>query len=114
MHRGSPNIYEGPCIELAASLLPDLRDVAGTTGHVAIYIGNGHAGWEAANANLFSRGDKALVLATGQFGHELGQQRPAPWGSRSRCWTSASPRPSTWRGSRRRCGPTPGTGSRRC
>jgi aspartate aminotransferase-like enzyme len=33
-----------------------------------MYIGNGHAGWEAANANLFSRGDKALVLAVGQFG----------------------------------------------
>jgi alanine-glyoxylate transaminase/serine-glyoxylate transaminase/serine-pyruvate transaminase len=69
MHRGSPNIYEGPIIELSASLLPDLRRVAGTTGHVAIYIGNGHAGWEAANANLFSRGEKALVLAVGQFGH---------------------------------------------
>ena len=38
------------------------------TRHVAIYIGNGHAGWEAANANLFSRGDRALVLATGRFG----------------------------------------------
>ena len=69
MHQGSPNIYEGPIIELAASLLPDLRALAGTTGHVAIYIGNGHAGWEAANANLFSRGDRALVIAVGQFGH---------------------------------------------
>jgi alanine-glyoxylate transaminase/serine-glyoxylate transaminase/serine-pyruvate transaminase len=68
MHRGSPNIYDGPLIDLVASLWPDLRQLAGTTGHVAIYIGNGHAGWEAANANLFSRGDKALVLATGLFG----------------------------------------------
>ncbi|MDM7930610.1 aminotransferase class V-fold PLP-dependent enzyme [Tabrizicola sp.] len=68
MHRGSPNIYEGHLIEMVASLWPDLRMVAGTTGHVAMYIGNGHAGWEAANANLFSRGDKALVLAVGQFG----------------------------------------------
>ena len=68
MHRGSPDIYEGPLIGLVASLWPDLRAVAGTTGHVAIYIGNGHAGWEAANANLFSRGDTALVLATGLFG----------------------------------------------
>jgi alanine-glyoxylate transaminase / serine-glyoxylate transaminase / serine-pyruvate transaminase len=68
MHRGSPNIYEGPLIDLVRSLWPDLRAVAGTTGHVAMYIGNGHAGWEAANANLFSRGEKALVLATGQFG----------------------------------------------
>ena len=68
MHRGSPNIYEGQLIEMVASLWPDLRMVAGTTGHVAMYIGNGHAGWEAANANIFSRGDKALVLAVGQFG----------------------------------------------
>ncbi|OYW61411.1 MAG: septum site-determining protein [Rhodobacterales bacterium 12-65-15] len=68
MHQGSPNIYEGPLIDLVTSLWPDLRQVAGTTGHVAMYIGNGHAAWEAANANLFSRGDKALVLATGQFG----------------------------------------------
>ena len=68
MHRGSPNIYEGPLIEMVSGLFPDLRMVAGTTGHVAMYIGNGHAGWEAANANLFNRGDKALVLAVGQFG----------------------------------------------
>jgi alanine-glyoxylate transaminase / serine-glyoxylate transaminase / serine-pyruvate transaminase len=68
MHRGSPNIYEGPLIDLAASLLPDLRQLAGTVDHVALYIGNGHAAWEAANANLFSRGEKALVLAVGQFG----------------------------------------------
>ena len=68
MHRGSPNIYEGGLIDLVGSLWPDLRMVAGTTGHVAMYIGNGHAAWEAANANMFSRGDKALVLAVGQFG----------------------------------------------
>lgn len=68
MHRGSPNIYDGQLIDLVASLWPDLRAVAGTTDHVAMYIGNGHAAWEAANANLFSRGDKALVLAVGQFG----------------------------------------------
>ena len=69
MHRGSPNIYEGPLIEMVASLLSRPADaVAGTTGHVAMYIGNGHSGWEAANANLFSRGEKALVLAVGQFG----------------------------------------------
>jgi alanine-glyoxylate transaminase / serine-glyoxylate transaminase / serine-pyruvate transaminase len=68
MHRGSPNIYEGPLIEMVASLWPDLQLLAGTTGHVAAYAGNGHAGWEAANANLFSKGEKALVLAVGQFG----------------------------------------------
>ena len=68
MHRAAPNIYEGGLHDLTASLWPDLRALAGTTQNVAAYIGNGHAIWEAANANLFSRGDKALVIATGQFG----------------------------------------------
>jgi alanine-glyoxylate transaminase / serine-glyoxylate transaminase / serine-pyruvate transaminase len=68
MHRAAPNIYEGDLIDMVATLWPDLKAVAQTRHHVALYIGNGHAGWEAANANLFSRGDRALVLATGRFG----------------------------------------------
>jgi alanine-glyoxylate transaminase/serine-glyoxylate transaminase/serine-pyruvate transaminase len=68
MHRAAPNIYEGALVEMVATLWPDLRTVAQTRHHVALYIGNGHAAWEAANANLFSRGDKALVVATGRFG----------------------------------------------
>ncbi|MBI1219212.1 MAG: aminotransferase class V-fold PLP-dependent enzyme [Rhodobacteraceae bacterium] len=68
MHRPSPNIYEGPLHDLTARIAADLKALAGTTAHVAIYIVNGHGAWEAANANLFSRGDRALVLATGRFG----------------------------------------------
>ncbi|OHC58631.1 MAG: septum site-determining protein [Rhodobacterales bacterium RIFCSPHIGHO2_02_FULL_62_130] len=68
MHRAAPNIYEGDLHRMVETLWPDLRTLAGTTANVAAYIGNGHAIWEAANANLFSRGDKALVIATGQFG----------------------------------------------
>lgn len=68
MHRAAPNIYEGELIELVASLWPDLRSLAGTAENVAIYIANGHGVWEAANSNLFSRGEKALVLASGVFG----------------------------------------------
>ena len=68
MHRAAPNIYAGSLHEMVATLWPDLRAVAGTSANIALYIGNGHAGWEAANANLFSRGDRALVLATGRFG----------------------------------------------
>jgi alanine-glyoxylate transaminase / serine-glyoxylate transaminase / serine-pyruvate transaminase len=68
MHRGSPNIYDGPLHDLVASLWPDLRALAGTTGHVAGYIANGHGTWEAANANMFSRGDRALVISAGNFG----------------------------------------------
>lgn len=68
MHRAAPNIYAGPLHEMTASVVADLRRVARTTAHVAIYIANGHGAWEAANANLFSRGDRALVAVTGRFG----------------------------------------------
>jgi alanine-glyoxylate transaminase/serine-glyoxylate transaminase/serine-pyruvate transaminase len=68
MHQPAPNIYEGPLVETTARIVRDLKTVAGTTAHVAVYIANGHGAWEAAAANLFSRGDKALVLATGRFG----------------------------------------------
>ncbi|KFL30893.1 septum site-determining protein [Devosia riboflavina] len=68
MHRASPNIYEGEVVEMMNKLMADLRRVAMTRQNVAIYIANGHGAWEAANANLFSRGDKALLVATGLFG----------------------------------------------
>lgn len=68
MHRAAPDIYQGELVEITARILADLRRVAMTSAHVAIYISNGHGAWEAANANIFSRGDRALVLATGRFG----------------------------------------------
>jgi alanine-glyoxylate transaminase/serine-glyoxylate transaminase/serine-pyruvate transaminase len=68
MHRAAPNIYEGALIEMTGTVIDDLRRVARTQGSVAIYIGNGHAGWEAAISNLLAPGDRALVLATGRFG----------------------------------------------
>ena len=73
MHRASPNIYEGDLIDLTAGLIPDLQRVARTTGHVAIYIRNGHGAWEAALANVIAPGDKVLVPATGRFGHGWGE-----------------------------------------
>ena len=67
MHSASPNIYEGELHELTDSLVPDLKSIAMTDSNVAIYIGNGHAAWEAALSNVLSRGDTVLVLATGRF-----------------------------------------------
>ena len=68
MHRAAPNIYEGALVDMAAGIVPDLRAVARTAGHVAMYIGNGHAAWEAALANTVAPGDLVLVPATGRFG----------------------------------------------
>lgn len=69
MHRAAPNIYEGALPEMVAGLIPDLRYVAQTKGHVAIYISNGHGAWEAALANTLAPGETVLVPACGRFGH---------------------------------------------
>ena len=69
MHRASPNIYGGEMVDITRSLVPDLRRVAGTAHHVAMYIGNGHAAWEAALSNTIAPGETVLVPATGRFAH---------------------------------------------
>jgi alanine-glyoxylate transaminase/serine-glyoxylate transaminase/serine-pyruvate transaminase len=68
MHRTAPNIYEGELVSMAETIIADLKRVAMTRQNVAIYIANGHGAWEAANCNIFSRGDRALLAATGRFG----------------------------------------------
>ena len=68
MHRPSPDIYTGDLGELNLAVMAGLKRVAGTTSNLAPYIGNGHAAWQAANSNLFGRGDKALMVASGHFG----------------------------------------------
>ena len=72
MHRAAPNIYAGELIEMMEPLVRDLCYVARTSGKVAVYIGNGHAAWEAALANLIAPGARVLLPATGRFGHGWG------------------------------------------
>ena len=69
MHRPAPNIYAGELVEMTATIVPDLLRVARTNGKVAMYIGNGHAAWEAALANVIDSGDRVLVPATGHFAY---------------------------------------------
>ncbi len=69
MHRAAPNIYTGELVEMVPGIVRDLKSVARTNHNAAIYIANGHGAWEAALSNVFSRGDKALALATGRFTH---------------------------------------------
>ncbi|MFI0394720.1 pyridoxal-phosphate-dependent aminotransferase family protein [Paracoccus jiaweipingae] len=68
MHRAATDIYAGELVQVNARVVAALKRLAGTTGDVAPYIGNGHAGWEAATTNLLNRGDRALVLVNGMFG----------------------------------------------
>jgi alanine-glyoxylate transaminase/serine-glyoxylate transaminase/serine-pyruvate transaminase len=67
MHRAAPNIYTGALHDLTHSLIPDLKALARTHGNVAIYMGNGHAAWEASLNNVLAEGDKVLVPVTGRF-----------------------------------------------
>ncbi|MEL6913486.1 MAG: aminotransferase class V-fold PLP-dependent enzyme [Pseudomonadota bacterium] len=67
MHRPAPNIYAGQLVEMTASIVPDLKAVARSSSHLAMYIANGHGAWEAALSNTLSPGDRVLVLATGRF-----------------------------------------------
>ncbi|WP_277020379.1 pyridoxal-phosphate-dependent aminotransferase family protein [Paracoccus hibiscisoli] len=67
-HRASPDIYGADLAQVNLHLMAQLKRLAGTRAHLAPYIGNGHAGWEAASANIFAPGDLALVVTNGHFG----------------------------------------------
>ena len=67
INRPAPDIYNPELAEMVYGVLNDLKIVAGTSGYATIYICNGHGVWEGSLTNLFSRGDKVLVLATGIF-----------------------------------------------
>lgn len=66
--RASPDIYGDELADLNLRVIRQLKDLAGTSAGLAPYIGNGHAAWEAAAANLFAPGDRVLVICTGHFG----------------------------------------------
>lgn len=67
MNRAMPDIYGGELVGVVERVFADLPGVARTAGPVFIAIGNGHAAWEMAVTNTLSRGDKVLVLQSGQF-----------------------------------------------
>lgn len=68
MHRAAPDIYGAALAQENRRMIARLKQLAGTRAHLAPYIGNGHAGWEAAITNIFDPGDRALALVSGHFG----------------------------------------------
>lgn len=67
MQRPAIDIYAGPLVGITTSLLADLGRLFATVHRPYIYIANGHGAWEAALTNVFSKGDKVLVLESGRF-----------------------------------------------
>lgn len=68
MHRQPIDLY-GPEMErISVSCLEDLKPIFGTrAASTYVYACNGHGAWEGAVTNVFSRGDKVLVLESGRF-----------------------------------------------
>ncbi|WP_425074921.1 pyridoxal-phosphate-dependent aminotransferase family protein [Sagittula sp. S175] len=69
MHRPAPDIYDPELLTMVEGIIPDLRYVAQTEHHVAIYICNGHGTWEASLSNVVAPGETVLVPTCGRFGH---------------------------------------------
>ena len=108
-----PTSIEGPLIEMVAGAVarPRARGADhGPCGDVHRQRPRGLGGGECQP--LLARGQGAG--AGGRAVRHGWANRPARWGSRSRCWTSAGLARRHGPGREPRCGPIPGTGSRRC
>lgn len=73
MHRGAISIYDGELVDMTFAMIPDLQAVARTKERAMIWIGNGHAVWEAIIANTLDEGEKVLVLESGRFAPGWGE-----------------------------------------
>ena len=77
MHRPAIDIYSGDLVDITATCLRELGRIMGTDGPVYIYAANGHGAWEAALANVLSRGERVLVMESGLFGPMWGKMAEA-------------------------------------
>lgn len=66
--------FMGPdFLEIYDGCVAGLKRVLRTDQHLFMYTGSGHAAWEATLANLFSPGDRLLILETGHFSEAWGR-----------------------------------------
>ena len=72
MHRAAMDIYAGPMLDVTDDCQRGLKRIFNTECDTYIYAANGHGVWEASLTNLFSIGDKLLVLESGTLRHRLG------------------------------------------
>ena len=89
MHRPVVDFLAPEFVEVLHRVHAGLKRVLKTEQHLLIYGTNGHGAWEAALANVFSPGDKMLMVDSGHFSinwakmaRELGldiETLPADW-----------------------------------
>src|ERR1051325_11444629 len=67
MDRGAVDFNAAQFREIQAECFAGLKRVFKTEGTILGYAATGHGAWEAALVNLFSPGDKVLVIESGFF-----------------------------------------------
>ncbi|PCH81091.1 MAG: aminotransferase [Hyphomicrobiales bacterium] len=70
MHRQSMDLGDPKFSNACDDIVARLKPLFGTDGDVYIYAANGHGGWEAILTNVFSPGDKILLIETGFFSED--------------------------------------------
>jgi alanine-glyoxylate transaminase / serine-glyoxylate transaminase / serine-pyruvate transaminase len=73
MDRPALDFMGGEFRAIAAECYEGLRRVLKTEQAVVVYAANGHGAWEAAIVNVFSPGDRVLVLESGWFSLNWGK-----------------------------------------
>lgn len=67
MDRPSVDFQDSAFMEVYQEAFEGVKRVLGTTQSLFMYNGSGHGAWEASLVNLFSPGEKILVVETGFF-----------------------------------------------
>jgi alanine-glyoxylate transaminase/serine-glyoxylate transaminase/serine-pyruvate transaminase len=67
MDRNSLDFVEADFLEIYDTARAGLQRVLFTSGEIFFYAATGHGAWEATMVNLFSAGDKVLIIGGGYF-----------------------------------------------
>ena len=78
MDRNSMDFVEGDFLEIYDQARAGLKRLLFTEHEIFFYASSGHGGWEATMVNLFSAGDKVLMVGGGYF--------PSTWAALSRAY----------------------------
>ena len=68
--RPTIDFHDPDFVAIYEQAVAGLKRVLGTSQHLFMYAGSGHAAWEATLTNLLSPGDTILVLESGYFSEE--------------------------------------------
>ncbi len=79
MDRGAIDFTGAQFKAIAEECFAGLKRVFKTDQTILAYAASGHGAWEAALVNLFSPGDKVLVVESGYFLAQLGYAGRSLW-----------------------------------